>query len=197
MCQCGWRHEDPRGGEMRLRNHVRSAEKQEPGTHEMLGWVDVPSGEILATSGLAALKLEDPEAFRDQQTRAAQAKSRHAAERRHGSGPGPKGREETDEPAGQDAPPKGSRGAGVRQARVLTRDLDLSERVELLFGLDVDLWPEQFDPQVNTDPKARAEDLSRWIEDMAVLAHIHVPQLRQAYDEALGRMGYRRGEEAV
>lgn len=182
---------------MRLRNHVRSADKEEPGQHEMLGWVDVPSGSILATSGLAALKLEDPDTFRDQQAKAAQAKARQAVERRQGgrSGPGPG--EVADEPGGQDAPTKGGRGAGVRQARVLTRDLDLSERVELLFGLDVDLWPEQFDPQVNTDPKARAEDLSRWIEDMAVLAHIHVPKLRQAYDEALGRMGYRRGEEAV
>jgi len=208
----------PRGGDFRLRNHVQRAIRLGEDDHEPLGYVDLDTGELLATTGIGAMKVDDPEGFRAQQESAHQARRQKAAARRAAKEAArAEGREEGDE-EGEDSPapsrdaggtrpsppakPGGTKAkaggeAPDRKARVLTRDLDLSEMVEFLFRLDMDAFPQAFDPRSWTDLKVRADDMSQWIEEMAILAHLHVPQLRQVYDEMLGRLGYVRDTRDV
>lgn len=173
-----------------VNNHLKAARAQNEGDLHGVKLVDEKTGEVLidGANRFALRRLFNPEqAAEDERKRKEAAAAARAAK----SGARPQESAPTEEGGGR----RGQAPAG-RQARVLIRDLDLTDNLELMFRLDMDLFPDAFDPASWTDPKVRAEDFSRWLEDMAVLAHRHTPQLRGVYDRLMAEMGYTRQQEA-
>lgn len=169
-------------------SHCADAKRHGEDDHKFIGLIDRDTGDVLI-SGLNRSAFDRQ--FRPEVAARAEA-SRQATRdaKRAARGDVPAGRSAAGGRGSRDpdAAPRG------RQARILIRDADLSDNVELLFRLDTEMFPGQFDPTVNTDPKMRAEELAHWIEDMGILAHRYVPELRAAYDRLLSELGYERKE---
>ena len=180
-CSCGWSVEE--AGDLKgfaaAGNHRKQARAQgEEDEHEIIGLVDQETGEVVqgASGPIAGLNFR----------RAALLFGKAPKAQEKPAGGAQRGRHQADGEAG-------ARPAG-RQARVLVRDLDLTDNVELLFRLDRQFFPSAFDPAGDTDPKVRAEEMALWIEDMVILAHTLHPRLRVVYKALHDRMQEFAGE---
>lgn len=158
-----------------VNNHLKAARAQNEGDLHGVKLVDAKTGEVLidGANRFALRRLFNPEqAAEDERKRREAAAAARAAK----SGARPQESAPAEEGGGR----RGQAPAG-RQARVLIRDLDLTDNVELLFRLDRQFFPRAFDPVGDTDPKVRADDMTQWLEDMAIIAHSLHPKLRVVY----------------